>query len=197
MLIEESTLPDTALPVAPFRAHLRLGTGFGEDGLQDEVLRGFLRAALAAVEARTAKVLIARDFSLVLPDWQSPLAQPFPVAPVTAVGAVTLIDRLGVEDDLAPSHWRLQPDTHRPLLRPRGLLLPRVPTDGQVRIAFTAGMAPDWGALPADLAQAVLMLAAHYYEFRNDTALHDGCMPFGVTSLLERYRAFRLYGARG
>lgn len=196
MLIEETTVPDLALPMDPFRAHLRLGTGFGDESLQDEVLRGFLRAALSAVEARTSKVLMARDFSLTLPDWQSPLAQPFPVAPVTAVTAVTLIDRLGGEDDLPADHWRLQQDTHRPMLRPRGLLLPRVPTDGQVRIAFTAGMAADWSGLPADLAQAVLMLAAHYYEHRNDTGLHGGCMPFGVTSLTERYRALRLYGGR-
>ncbi len=44
------------------REHLRLGTGFGEDGLQDPVLAGFLRAALAAIEGRTGKALIARDF---------------------------------------------------------------------------------------------------------------------------------------
>lgn len=197
MLIEQTTVPDAALPMAPLRVHLRLGTGFGDDSLQDEGLRGFLRAALAAIEARTSKVLIVRDFLLTLPDWQSPVAQPFPVAPVTAVTAVTMVDRLGDEGDLPADHWRLQQDSHRPLLRPKGLLLPRVPTDGQVRIAFTAGMAADWTGLPADLAQAVLMLAAHYYEHRNDTGLHDGCMPFGVTTLTERYRALRLYAGRG
>ncbi len=51
MLIEETSVPDTALPVEQFKAHLRLATGFGDDGLQDDLLAGFLRAALAAVGA--------------------------------------------------------------------------------------------------------------------------------------------------
>ena len=53
-------------------------------------------------------------------------------------------------------------------------------------------MAADWGGLPDDLAQAVMLLAAHYYEYRDDTALGEGCMPFGVSSLIERYRRVRL-----
>ena len=62
MLIEESQLPEAALPVAALRRHLRLGTGFAEDDLQDAVLGSFLRAALAAIEARTGKALMARGF---------------------------------------------------------------------------------------------------------------------------------------
>ena len=56
MLIEETTVPDVALPVEDFKAHLRLGTGFGPETLQDEVLAGFLRAAISAIEARTGKI---------------------------------------------------------------------------------------------------------------------------------------------
>ena len=59
-VMDETELPLSALPIAEFRAHLRLGTGFAEDSLQDSVLEGFLRAALAAVEGRCGKVLIAR-----------------------------------------------------------------------------------------------------------------------------------------
>ncbi len=40
----------------------------------------------------------------------------------------------------------------------------------------------------------MLLLAAHYYEYRHETALGGGCMPFGVTSLTERYRTVRLLG---
>jgi uncharacterized phiE125 gp8 family phage protein len=62
---------------------------------------------------------------------------------------------------------------------------------------LSAGYAPDWAGLPADLGQAVLLLAAHYYEYRHETALGDGCMPFGVTSLIERYRTVRLMAGGG
>lgn len=196
MLIEESTIADAALPIDAFKAHLRAGTGFGEDSLQDSVLRGFLRAAIAAIEARTGKVLIERAFSLVLSGWQNAMSQAFPVAPITAVTEVNVVDRLGQEAPVSADTYWLEQDTHRPRLKPRALLLPTLPQDGSVRIQFTAGFAAEFGDIPADLAQAVFLLAAHYYEFRNETALSSGCMPFGVSSLIERYKSLRLRAGR-
>ncbi len=81
----------------------------------------------------------------------------------------------------------------RPVLRPSGALLAMIPVGGTAEVQFMAGLTADWGMLPADLAQAVLMLASHYYEYRHETGLGDGCMPFGVTSLIERYRTVRLF----
>lgn len=197
MLVEETPVPLAALPVAEFKAHLRLGSGFAEDDVQDAVLESFLRAALAAVEARTGKILIERAFSWTLQDWRDAAGQVLPVAPVSAVSALVLIDRLGVETVVPADSYRLAADTHRPRLCPVSVLLPAVPMGGTVRIEMVAGFGPGWSDLPADLAQAVLMLAAHYYEYRHDTALKGGCMPFGVTSLLDRYRPLRITaGAR-
>lgn len=192
MLIEETTVPDEALPVDQFKSHLRHGTGFGEDSLQNAVLKGFLRAAIAAIEARTGKVLISRTFSWKLAGWRDRSGQGFPVAPVASVLQVTLINALESETDVPVSQFRLEQDFQRPRLRPVGSALPMIPTGGSVRIRFLAGFASSWDTLPADLAQAALLLAAHYYEYRNETALSDGCMPFGVTSLVQRYRPMRL-----
>lgn len=192
MLSEVSAIADAALPVARFRSHLRLGSGFGEDGLQDDLLNGFLRAAIAAIEARTGKVLISREFTWVVYRWTDPEGARLPVAPVTAVSAVVLVDRAAVETVVASDLYWLERDAQRPVVRPATAVLPAIPTDGHARIAFTAGMAADWDGLPADLGQAVLLLAAHYYEYRNETALAAGCMPFGVSSLIARYRALRL-----
>ncbi len=196
MLIEDNIVPDAALPVDAFKAHLRLGTGFGEEELQDGVLRSFLRAAIAAIEARTGKVLIQRAFSLVLSGWQNPMSQAFPVAPIVSVDEVVLLDRLGQETVQAPESYWLEQDTHRPRLKPRGMLLPTLQQDGSARIGFTAGYATAFEGIPSDLAQAVLLLAGHYYEFRHETELSGGCMPFGVSSLIERYRSLRLRAGR-
>ena len=192
MLTEQSPVPEAALPLEPFKAHLRLGTGFGEDSLQDEVLISFLRAATAAIEARTGKVLIARQFTLNLHQWRDRAAQVLPLAPVSAVTSVVLIDATGVEQTVETSRYHLLQDSQHPQLCPTGSLLPFVASGGALRISMTAGMAEDWGALPADLGQSVLLLAAHYYHYRDDTGLSGGCMPFGVTSLIERYRVVRL-----
>lgn len=194
MLIEETAIADAALPVDQFKAHLRLGTGFAEGNVQDEVLNGFLRAAIAAIEARTGKVLIERDFSWSLNGWRDPAGEVLPVAPVVSVAAITLTDAAGTDTVVDAEAYRLERDMQRPRLRPVGACLPKVQTGGSVKIAFTVGMATDWGELPADLGQAVLLLAAHYYEYRDETALGAGCMPFGVTSLIQRYRTVR-FGA--
>ncbi len=192
MLIEVTTVPDTALPVAQFRAHLRLGTGFGEDTLQDGVLTGFLRAAIAAIEARTGKVLIQRGFSWTESAWRDPYGEILPVAPVTEVTQVALSDATGTVTVIDASAYRLERDAQFPKLRPTGNCLPVIPGNGEARVDFDAGLSPDWGGLPADLGQAVLLLGAHYYEYRAETGLAEGCMPFGVTSLIQRYRRMRI-----
>jgi len=196
MLIEEDTIPDTALPVDAFKAHLRLGTGFAQDSLQDEVLLGFLRAAIAAIEAQTGKSFITRSFSLEVSSWQNAMGQSIPVAPVVSITSVEILDRLGQATLLDPAGYRVEQDTHNPRLKPNGMLLPSLPANGSARVVFVAGYALDFGGIPADLAQAAMMLAAHYYEFRNETDLSSGCMPFGVSSLIERYRSLRLRAGR-
>jgi uncharacterized phiE125 gp8 family phage protein len=105
-----------------------------------------------------------------------------------------LRDRRDEVEVIDPALYRLERDAHRPVLRPVGTLLPMVPTGGVAEIVFRAGYGGGWGDLPADLGQAVLMLAAHFYEHRAETALREGCMPFGVASLIERYRKVRLLG---
>lgn len=197
MLIEETTVPDTALPVEDFKAHLRLGTGFGQETTQDEVLQSFLRAAMASVEARIGKVLIIRDFSWTLTFWRDLASQALPVAPVTALSRLAIVDRSGASSEIPAEYYWLQQDAQRPCLRATGVSLPLIPEGGSARIEFQAGFATGWTGVPADLRQAVFLLAAHYYEFRNETSLADGCMPFGVTSLIERYRAMRVgFGGR-
>ncbi|SLN46114.1 Phage gp6-like head-tail connector protein [Roseovarius albus] len=193
MLIEETAVSQAALPLAEFKAHLRLGTGFDDDTLQDAVLESFLRAALAAIEARTGKALIARGFSWTVTRWRDQAGQALPIAPVSAVTALKLRSQTDEEEVIDPALYLLEADMQRPILRPRGTLLPMIPEGGVAEVVLTAGYGPTWGDLPADLAQAVLLLAAHYYEYRDETALGGGCMPFGVTSLIERYRTVRLF----
>lgn len=193
MLVEETTVPLSALPVAEFKDHLRLGSGFSDDGVQDAVLESYLRAALSAIEARTGKILIEREFSWSLTDWRDARRQPLPVAPVNAVSAVTLLDMQGQETDVDPDSWYLEPDMQRPSLQPSGARLPVLPSGGSVRIGILAGFGPEWSDLPADLAQAVMLLAAHFYEFRHDVSHLSPAMPRGVQALIEGYRSVRLF----
>ena len=193
MLVEETPVPLLALPVAEFKDHLRLGSGFTDDGVQDAVLESYLRAAMAAIEARTGKILIERTFSWTLTAWRDARRQPLPVAPVNAISAVTLLDMQGAETIVDADTWYLEPDMQRPSLQPVGTCLPSLSAGGSVRIGMLAGFGPEWSDLPSDLAQAVMLLAAHFYEYRHDVSRSAPAMPIGVLALIESYRTVRLF----
>ncbi len=137
-------------------------------------------------------MLIRREFTLELSSWRDHSRQVLPLVPVVAIIEASMHDAGGTETVLPAGQLRLDPDGQRPVIRPDNALLPPVPRGGRVVIRLLAGMADDWDALPADLGQAVLLLAAHYHEYRHETAFGSGCMPFGVTSLIQRYRVIRL-----
>ena len=194
MVIDETTVPGAALPVDEFKAHLRLGSGFGTDTVQDAVLESFLRAAVTAVEARISKALFERGFVISYSAWRGAVGQPLPMAPVTTVAEVALVDGAGERGVVDSDDYWLERDLHSPVLRPVGHCLPAISERGRAEVTLTAGYGAAWADIPADLRQAVLLLAAHYYEYRDETGLSEGCMPFGVTSLIERYKVMRLYG---
>jgi uncharacterized phiE125 gp8 family phage protein len=194
LLIEQGGVPQAALPIAALKDHLRLGSGFADDALQDALAESYLRSALGVIEGRTAKVLIARDFLLVLEDWRQAAEQALPVAPVTAVASVTLFDGAGVGTVVAADRYRLVRDTHRPKIAATGVLLPEVVEGGRAEILFTAGFG-DWADVPADLAQAVFLLAAEYYEMRHEAGVRQAQgLPHAVQVLIERWRTVRVLG---
>jgi uncharacterized phiE125 gp8 family phage protein len=195
ILTEVSAPPAAAVPVRAFAEHLRLGTGFADDGSQDAVLELYLRAAMAAIEARLGRALLARDFSLTLSCWREEASQALPIGPVRAVDSVTLVAVDGEETGADPETWSVLRDSQRPRLVGRfGRSLPKIPRSGHAEIRFSAGFGESWDEVPADLRQAVFLLAAHFYENRSDGGSIAGSMPFGVLVLLEAYRTARLGG---
>ncbi|WP_415234340.1 head-tail connector protein [Pseudorhodobacter sp.] len=198
MLIEQTTVPTLALPVQVLKNHLRLGTGFADDGMQDGLIESYLRAAMAVIEGRIGKVLIARLFKWSLEDWRAGGEQALPVAPVASIEQISLLDRDGNAQTVPAALYRLVQDMHRPRVQAAGFMLPQVPMGGGIEIEFVAGFGPAWVDVPADLAQAVLMLSAEYYERRHEGGLRaDAGLPFGVVALIERWRTVRVLGGAG
>lgn len=188
-LVETSEVATADLPVAGFRTHLRLGTGFTNDAALDPELAHYLAAAIARIEARTGKALLRRGFRLVLQEWRDVDAQPLPVAPASSVEAITLRNRSGRAVRVAAERYRLIGDRHRPQIVANGAMLPSIPIGGQVEIDFTAGFGISWDAVPDDLAQAVLLLAAHLFEARTGASAQ---MPAAAEALIARWIPVRL-----
>ncbi len=196
ILTEVSAPPAAAVPVRAFAEHLRLGSGFADDGSEDAVLELYLRSAMAAIEARLGRALLARDFTWTVTRWREDASQGIPIAPVQAVAAITLIDAEGSAVDVDPESWSVLRDSQRPRLVGRfGRNLPKIPRSGHAEIRFTAGFGAGWEDVPADLRQAVFLLAAHFYENRAEGG-EAASMPFGVLVLIEAYRATRIGGAQ-
>ncbi|MFN3575440.1 MAG: head-tail connector protein [Tabrizicola sp.] len=193
MLTEETPVPSVALPVEEMKDHLRMGSGFADDAMQDGLIETYLRAAMAAIEGRIGKMLFQRRFLWVLDAWRD-AEQALPVAPVSGIASLTLVDAAGGESIVPPSNYRLVKDMHRPRLAGRGTALPSIPTDGAVKVAFDAGFGPAWTDIPVDLRQAVLLLAGEYYEHRHDDGAQTAGLPFGVVTLIERWRTVRILG---
>lgn len=194
ILIEQTTVPGTALPIAQLKDHLRLGTGFADDTLQDALLESYLRSAIATIEGRIGKALIARRFLWKLEGWRRANEQALPIAPVTQLVSITLVDGVGATTIVASSIYRLVPDTHRPKVVGFGTALPTVPSDGGIEIVFDAGFGTTWAAVPADLGQAALLLAAEYYEHRHDGGIREAGLPMAVLTLIDRWRTVRVLG---
>lgn len=193
MLTEVTPVPTLALPVEEMKDHLRLGSGFADDGLQDGLIETSLRAAMAAIEGRIGKMLFQRQFLWVLECWRD-AEQALPVAPVTGIVSLTLVDAAGAEVVVPAASYRLVPDLHRPRLAGKGTSLPTVPSEGLAKVVFNAGFGAAWTDIPVDLRQAVLLLAGEYYEHRHDDGAQAAGLPFGVVTLIERWRTVRILG---
>lgn len=194
MILTEVSAPDSAaIPVRELAQHLRLASGFSDDGSEDGVLELYLRAAMAAIEARLGYVLLTRSYAWSITQWQNENGQGLPVAPVQAVDEVAFVAADGTETAAEPGSWMLLAGSRRPRIIGRdGGRLPSIPRSSQVEIRFTAGFGDSWESIPPDLRQAVFLLAAHYYEHRREEIASYDPMPFGVLVFIETYRTMRL-----
>jgi len=191
-LTETTSLTSADLPLAEFKAHLRLGTGFADDGGQDVLLESCLRAAMGAIEKRTNKMLLRRRFLWSVYQWRLENgAQALPVSPVSFVLNLARRSASGGYDVIATEKYKLLIGEQRSMLQPIGGSLPTIESGGVAEVSFYAGYG-SWSQVPADLQRAVLMLAASFYENREAMLGGGGQMPFGVAALLEPYKRIRL-----
>lgn len=195
MILTEITAIDTAaIPVAAAKEHLRLGTGFSDENLQDDLVEAYLRAAIATIEGKIGLVLVPRLFNWQLTEWRRPEKQILPVRPCSAITEIKMVDRLGAATIVDPEQYDFAPDVLAPAIIARGAALPKVPTGGTIEILFEAGYGPGWAALPSDLAQATMLLTAQFYEHRSGAPNAAGNLPIAVLALLERHRPARVFG---
>lgn len=169
--------------LAELRAHLRLDTGD-----EDAVLTAFITAARAVLEGETRRALVTQVWRLLLDEWPGAEVK-LPLAPVAAVTEVT-VDGPGALD---PAFYETALQGDEPRIVAAGVWPRPMRRVAGIAIDFTAGYG-DAAAVPAPLKQAVLMLAAHWFEHREPVSFGEARteIPATVSALAAPYRRMRL-----
>lgn len=149
--------------VAAARSYARVA-----DGAEDMLLAGMTATAIALAEAFLGQALLVRGFAdTVAADgrWQ-----PLAMAPVVSIDSIDLpLGEYATDIGADGRGWV------------------RARSGSPVRVAYVAGLAMDWGHVPAPIAQGVAMLAAHLFD-----AGEGAAPPAAVSALWRPWRRMRL-----
>lgn len=175
------TDPPLAEPVtlAELKAHLRIDAAD-----EDDLLESLIRVARTHLEAATGVALMSQGFRLLLDDWPRGGVIQLMRTPVQTIDAILVYNADGVAQTVALTGMLLDA-----MARPARLLLKHRPRPSQpingIEIEFTAGFgsAPE---APAELKRAILMHAAHLYEFRGAVSpeMQPAAIPEGYHRLI-------------
>jgi uncharacterized phiE125 gp8 family phage protein len=176
------------LTLADLKAHIRV-----ENDAEDTVLAGLIRVAREHLERVTGLALISQGWRLYLDCWPVNGPQKISRGPVLAVDAVRAFDELGEESEVALAGHVL--DGAR---RPARLWLRERPAARQamngIEVDFTAGFGESGADVPDTLKRAMLVHAAHCYEFRGAVPadMQPASVPEGYDRLVAPFQMRRL-----
>jgi len=183
--VEPASEPVT---LAVVKTHLRLS-----HDSEDELIDGLIRAAREDVERTTGVAMIDQNWRLVRDHWPRGDRLALVRHPVREILSVTLFDKEGEADVMDPADYQLDD-----VSRPARLHFKRRPQSlramNGVEIDFKAGFGGVGTDVPDLLRRAVLMLVAHWYEFRASIGpgQQPASYPAGYDRLIAGYRDRRL-----
>lgn len=174
--------------LAEAKAQLRLG-----HDSEDALIAGLIRAARDEVERATGTALIDQSWRLALDAWPRSGRVALTPHPVREILSVTVYGSEGEASLVDPSACRLDPHA-----RPARLWLADRPAPGAalngIEVDFRAGYGEAGTDVPDILKRAILMLTAHWFEFRGVAGAADQPVgyPPGFDRLVSAYRRARL-----
>lgn len=184
------TVEPVAEPVtlAEAKAHLRIG--HDDD---DDLLTGLIRAGRQEVERSTGVALLAQSWRLVLDDLPDSGCILIGVHPLREVSSVTAFGSEGEGSIIAPSDYQVDALSRPARVHFEALAMPLRAMNG-LEIDFTAGFGEAGTDVPDLLKRAILLLVAHWYEFRSGYGPDDQPVsyPPGFDRMVAGYRAGRL-----
>jgi len=152
--------------LAEMKAYLRLDE---DDGTQDELVAGLVKAARLTVEAAARRILIEQQWRVVLDRWPACGTVLLPLSPLIAVERIAVTDADGTAVDLPAGAFEADLVSDPPRIAALDPVQPGKPKNG-ISIALRAGYGATADAVPATLRLAIRILVAHWFENRGDVA---------------------------
>lgn len=178
------------ISLADFKLHERID---GTDS--DAKIADLLYAARRYAEDWTARAFMSQTWRVSYDFF--PLSIELPRPPLQSVTHIKYIDQAGVLQTLDPSLYQVNS------WRVPGRIVPAVGRDwpqtlagaeNAVQVTYRAGYGDNPADVPPQLRQAILLLASHWFEQREDVVYGAGTqqpftIPHGVTSICNMHRA--------
>ncbi|MHB2265909.1 head-tail connector protein [Aliihoeflea sp. PC F10.4] len=174
--------------LAEAKAHLRL-----QHDSEDELVSGLIRAAREEVERATGLALLNQTWRKVLDALPRDRMVRLRPSPVREVLSVTVFGADGEGTLVDPAHY-----TADGVSRPARIVFRRPPTPGAalngIEIDYIAGHGEAGADVPDLLKRAMLMLVAHWYEFRGVVGASGQPVsyPAGYDRLIAPFRQRRI-----
>ncbi len=182
--------PPVAEPVSLTDARLFLRLDQNEE---DELLGTLITAARLMIEAASGRMLIDQDWRIVLDRWPDGGEIRLPLSPVRSINAARVYDAQGGAQSVATGALALDGSADPPVIRLVGAVPVIGRTRGAIEIDIVAGYGDTAAAVPALLRQAVLRLAARWFEERGDVVGRDAAaLPAEIMALVAPFRRMRL-----
>ncbi len=172
--------------LADVKAHLNIDASSDDVLLQSLILTSRLH-----IETALGLALIEQGWTLSLDRWPPAGVVHLPLRPLLSVGAIRVLPSSGAPALLHPSTYIIDHTGWRGrLVRAFGAEwpIPGKAANG-IEIDLVAGFGAAPGDVPAPIRQALLMLAAHWYEHRDPAEIGSAqaAIPTAVSGLLSPF----------
>ncbi len=164
-----------------------------EGAQDDDLVMALLSAARLMVEAASGRMLIDQTWRIVLDGWPASGRVRLPVSPLRGIIAARVFGVDGQSQLLAGGALVPETGAEPPVLVQAQPLSPPGRNSQGVEIDVLIGHGPLAADVPAPLRQAVLRLAAFWFENRGDALAGDAtALPAEIMALINPYRRKRL-----
>jgi len=169
------------------KAYLRVDD---DDGAQDDLIAGLIKAARVMVEAASRQILIEQSWRVVLDRWPRDGIILLPHSPLISVESITVKDAAGSKSEVPTGAFEADLPSEPPRIAISGAPEPGRTRNG-MSVTLRAGLGTGPEAVPATLKLAIRTLVAHWFENRGDV-VGEQIMPPAAMALVEPFQRARL-----